>query len=58
MKHPALFDLPCVEYWENLATVSLRRLFPKRADQEARTAIRQWISTLRDCQRVRAYRNW
>ena len=58
MKAPALFTIQAVEYWENYSTVCLRRLFPMRSDPEARTAIRQWISTLRYCQRVRAYRNW
>ena len=58
MKKPCLLLLRQVEYWENLATVSLRRLFGQRSDPFARAAIRGWISTLRDCQRVRAYRGW
>ena len=55
---PALFTLEQVRYWETLATVSLRRLFPMRSRAEARGAIRQWVAQLHDCRRVRAYRNW
>lgn len=55
---PALFTLDQVIYWETLATVSLRRLFPMRSRPDAREAIGQWIGQLRDCRRVRAYRNW
>ena len=55
---PALLTLAEVEYWETYATVCIRRLFPIRAMPEARAALRQWIDQLRDCARVRAYRNW
>ena len=59
---PALFTLAAVEYWENLATVSIRRLFALRNYERdgglARQSIRQWIAQLRDCARVRAYRGW
>jgi len=53
--HP-LFTLRQVEYYENLATVSVRRLWALRSQLEARTAIRGWVRTLRDAERVRAYR--
>lgn len=55
---PCLLTLEQVRYWETLSTVSLRRLFPLRSRADAREAIRQWLGQLRDCQRVRAYRNW
>ena len=55
---PTLFTIEQVRYWETLATVSLRRLFPMRSRADAREAIRQWIAQLRDCRRVRAYRNF
>ena len=55
---PALFTIEQVRYWEKLATVSLRRLFPMRSRSDAREAIRQLVAQLRDCRRVRAYRNW
>ncbi len=35
------------EYRQLLATVSIRRLWPMRADKEARFAIRQWLGDLR-----------
>ena len=55
---PTLFTIEQVRYWETLATVSLRRLFPMRSRADAREAIRQWVAQLRDCRRVSAYRNW
>ena len=55
---PTLFTIEQVRYWETLATVSLRRLLPMRSRSDAREAIRQWVAQLRDCRRVRAYRNW
>ena len=57
-KSPALLTLPAVEYWENLATVSLRRLWFMRSRDGAREAIAGWIRTLRDTRRVRLYRGW
>jgi len=58
MKSPALFTLPMLEYWENLATVSLRRLWFMRSMPKAREALHGWVKTLRDAKRVRAYRGW
>ncbi len=57
-KRPALFTLPHVEYYENLATVSIRRLWWIRSRDGARDALRGWIGTLRDAKRVRNYRGW
>ena len=53
-----MFTRDQVEFYENLATVSIRRLFPLRRDAEACAAIRGWVGTLRDAKRVRAYRNF
>lgn len=59
MKKPALFTLAQVEYYENLATVSIRRLWSLRTSHGlARVSIHGWIATLRDAKRIRAYRNW
>ena len=57
-KKPALFTLAQVEYYETLAKVSIRRLFPMRHRADAREAIAGWVGTLRDAKRVRAYRNF
>ena len=57
-KKPAMFTRDQVEFYENLATVSIRRLFPLRRDAEACAAIRGWVGTLRDAKRIRAYRNF
>jgi hypothetical protein len=54
----AMFTREQVEFYENLATVSIRRLFPMRLRADATQAIRGWIGTLRDAKRVRAYRNF
>jgi hypothetical protein len=54
----AMFTREQVEFYENLATVSIRRLFPMRSRADATQAIRGWIGTLRDAKRVRAYRNF
>jgi len=55
---PALLTLPQIEYWETFSTTCIRRLLPLRAMPEARASIKGWVETLRDCKRVRAYRNW
>lgn len=55
---PAMFTREQVEFYENLATVSIRRLFPLRLRSDAREAIKGWIGTLRDAKRIRAYRNF
>ena len=55
---PAMLLLRQVEYYENLATVSIRRLWSLRADGLARRSISGWVSTLRDAKRIRAYRGW
>ena len=57
-RKPAMFTLEQVEYWENLACVSIRRLFPMRNRADAREAIVGWVGTLRDAKRIRAYRNF
>ena len=57
-KKPALFTLEQVEYYETLARVSIRRLFPMRHRADAREAITGWVGTLRDAKRIRAYRNF
>ena len=57
-RKPALFTLAQVEYYETLARVSIRRLFPMRHRTDARDAIAGWVGTLRDAKRVRAYRNF
>ena len=57
-KKPALFTLAQVEYYETLAIVSIRRLFPMRHRADAKEAIAGWIGTLRDAKRIRAYRNF
>ena len=53
-----MFTLEQVEYWENLARVSIRRLFPMRSRSDAREAITGWVGTLRDAKRISAYRNF
>ena len=53
-----MFTREQVNYWETLARVSVRRLFPMRSRADASQAIRGWIGTLRDAKRVRAYRNF
>ena len=53
-----MFTREQVEFYENLATVSIRRLFPMRLRADAQDAIRGWIGTLRDAKRIRAYRNF
>ena len=55
---PAMFTREQVNYWETLARVSVRRLFPMRLRADAQEAIYGWIGTLRDAKRVRAYRNF
>ena len=55
---PAMFTREHVEFYENLATVSIRRLFPMRRKPDASEAIKGWIGTLRDAKRIRAYRNF
>ena len=57
-RKPAMFSREQVEFYENLATVSIRRLFPMRSKPEACAAINGWLGTLRDAKRVRAYRNF
>ena len=57
-RKPAMFTREQVEFYENLATVSIRRLFPMRSKPEARAAINGWLGTLRDAKRIRAYRNF
>ena len=57
-KKPALFTIEQIEYYEILARVSIRRLFPMRHRADARDAIAGWIGTLRDAKRIRAYRNF
>ena len=57
-RKPAMFTREQVNYWETLARVSVRRLFPMRSRADAQEAIRGWIGTLRDAKRVRAYRNF
>jgi hypothetical protein len=57
-KAPCLLTFEAVRYWETLSAVSIRRLFPRRAEPLARESIRGWIRTLRHCAMVRAYRNW
>ena len=54
----AMFTREQVEFYENLATVSIRRLFPMRLRADAQEAIRGWIGTLRDAKRIRAYRKF
>ena len=53
-----MFTREQVEYYETLARVSIRRLFPMRLRHDAREAIKGWIGTLRDAKRIRAYRNF
>ena len=55
---PVMFTREHVEFYENLATVSIRRLFPMRLRKDAQDAIKGWIGTLRDAKRIRAYRNF
>ena len=55
---PAMFTREQVEYYETLARVSIRRLFPMRLRKDAKEAIKGWIGTLRDAKRIRAYRNF
>lgn len=55
---PAMFTREQVEFYENLATVSIRRLFPMRLRADAQEAIHGWIGTLRDAKRIRAYRKF
>ena len=55
---PAMFTREQVNYWETLARVSVRRLFPMRSRADAQEAIHGLIGTLRDAKRVRAYRNF
>ena len=57
-RKPALFTLAQVEYYETLAVVSIRRLFPMRHRADARDAIAGWVGTLRDAKLVRVYRNF
>ena len=57
-KKPALFTLEQVEYYETLARVSIRRLFPMRHHADAKEAIVGWIGTLRDAKRIREYHNF
>ena len=57
-RKPAMLTREQVEFYENLATVSIRRLFPMRLRADAQEAIRGWIGTLRDAKRVRAYRKF
>lgn len=57
-RKPCLLTREQVAYWEILARVSIRRLFPMRSRADAASALRGWIGTLRDCGRVRAYRNF
>ena len=57
-RKPAMFTLDQVEYYETLARVSIRRLFPMRSRSDAREAIAGWAGTLRDAKRIRAYRNF
>ena len=57
-RKPALFTLAQVEYYETLAVVSIRRLFPMRHREDAREAIVGWVGTLRDAKRIREYRNF
>ena len=57
-RKPAMFTLAQVEYYETLAVVSIRRLFPMRNRADAREAIAGWVGTLRDAKRIRAYRNF
>lgn len=53
-----MFTLAQVEYYETLARVSIRRLFPMRNRSDAREAVTGWIGTLRDAKRIRTYRNF
>ena len=53
-----MFSREQVKYYETLARVSIRRLFPMRLRRDAKEAIKGWIGTLRDAQRIRAYRNF
>ena len=53
-----MFTRDQVEFYENLATVSIRRLFPMRLRADAQEAIHGWIGTLRDAKRIRAYRKF
>ena len=53
-----MLTLEQVEYWETLARVSIRRLFPMRRRSDAREAIAGWVRTLHDAKRIRAYRNF
>ena len=55
---PCMLLLRQVEYYETLATVSIRRLWSVRHDDMAKQSIRGWLGTLRDAKRVRAYRGW
>lgn len=57
-RKPAMFTLEQVNYYETLARVSIRRLFPMRNRSDAREAITGWIGTLRDAKRIRAYRSF
>lgn len=36
-----------VEYWQNMAVASIRRLWLSRADAMVRLSIRGWVRTLR-----------
>jgi len=38
---------PAAAYWQNVATVSIRRLWLSRADAMVRLSIRGWVRTLR-----------
>jgi len=38
---------PAAAYWQNVATVSIRRLWLMRADAMVRLSIRGWVRTLR-----------
>ena len=53
-----MFSREQVEYYETLARVSIRRLFPMRSKSDARDAIRGWIGTLRDAKQIRADSNF
>ena len=57
-RKPAMLTLEQVEYWETLARVSIRRLFPMRSRSDAREAITGWVRTLHDAKRIRAYRSF
>ena len=57
-KRPAIFSRDSADYWQVLATAAILRLFPMRKDSIVRQCIRGWIQTLREVQKVRAFRNW